>query len=63
MRYSMENFIIVAVILLIVGGAVAYIIKEKKKGAVCVGCPHAGECAKKRQGGCGCSDVVDTPQK
>ena len=27
----MENFIIVAVILLIVGGAVAYIIKEKKK--------------------------------
>ena len=27
----MENFIIVAVILLIIGGAVAYIIKEKKK--------------------------------
>lgn len=50
----MENFIIVAIILLIVGGAVAYIIKEKKKGAVCVGCPHAGECAKKRQGGCDC---------
>lgn len=52
MRYGMENFIIVAVILLIVGGAVAYIIKEKKKGAVCVGCPHAGECAKKRKGSC-----------
>ncbi len=49
----MENFIIIAVVLLTVGGAVAYIIKEKKKGAVCVGCPHAGECAKKRQGGCG----------
>lgn len=49
----MVNFIIVAVIFLIVGGAVAYIIKEKRKGAVCVGCPHAGECAKKRKGGCG----------
>lgn len=53
----MENFIIVAVILLIIGGAVAYIIKEKKKGAVCVGCPHAGECAKKRQGGCNCNNT------
>lgn len=48
----MDNFIIVAVILLIVGGAVAYIIKQKKKGAVCVGCPHAGECAKKRKDRC-----------
>lgn len=58
----MENFIIVAVILLIVGGAVAYIIKEKKKGAVCVGCPHAGECAKKRQGGCNCGNDTGSPE-
>lgn len=44
----MENFIVVAVIILIVSGAAAYIIKEKKKGTVCIGCPHAGECAKKK---------------
>lgn len=55
----MENFIIVAVILLIVGGAVAYIIKEKKKGVVCVGCPHAGECAQKSQGGCDCGTNIE----
>ena len=48
----MENLIVVAVILLIIGGAVAYIIKQKKKGTVCIGCPHAGECARKHRGGC-----------
>ncbi len=48
----MGNFIIVAVILLIIGGAVAYIIKEKKKGTACIGCPHAGECSKKRKDRC-----------
>jgi len=26
--------------------AVRYIVKEKKKGNKCVGCPYAGECCK-----------------
>ena len=43
----MENMIIIAILLLIVGGAVCYIVKEKKKGTVCIGCPHAGTCASK----------------
>lgn len=51
----MENLIILAVILVILAGAVVYIIKEKKKGAVCIGCPSAGECAKRRNGTCNCS--------
>lgn len=49
----MANLIVIAVLLIVVGLAVSYIIKEKKRGVVCIGCPHAGECAKKRQGGCG----------
>ena len=49
----MANIIDIAVHLVIVGLSVSYIIKEKKRGVVCIGCPHAGECAKKRQGGCG----------
>ena len=61
MRWHMENFIIAAVIILVIGLAVAYIIREKKKGAVCIGCPYAGECAKKRQGGC--EGITDTHQK
>jgi len=44
----MENVIVAGVLLLIVGAAVAYIIKEKKKGTVCIGCPHAGTCASKK---------------
>lgn len=52
----MSNFIVVAVLMLVVGAAIAYIIKEKKKGTVCIGCPHAGTCANKHKetSGCGC---------
>ena len=43
----MENYIIIAIVLIIVGLAVAYIIREKKKGAKCIGCPYAKECGSK----------------
>lgn len=26
--------------------AIRYIVKEKKKGKKCIGCPYAGECCK-----------------
>ncbi len=42
----MVNIIAVAVIVLMVVGAVIYIYKEKKKGRKCIGCPMAGSCAK-----------------
>ncbi len=47
----MENFIIIAVVAVILAFAVGYIIKQKKKGVKCVGCPHAKECALKN---CNC---------
>ena len=52
----MESFIVAAILLLIVGAAITYIVKEKKRGTVCIGCPHAGTCASKKHGdsGCGC---------
>lgn len=34
---------------LLVGGALFYIIKERKKGVKCIGCPYAKNCS----GGCG----------
>lgn len=50
--------IIVSVILvLIIGGAIAYIARSKKRGETCVGCPYAKECAQKRSNhscSCGC---------
>ena len=42
----MADLIVIAIVLLIVGAAMAYIIKEKKKGTKCIGCPSAGTCGK-----------------
>lgn len=45
----MENVIIIAVVLVIVGLAGAYIYKAKKNGKKCIGCPDSGSCS----GNCG----------
>ena len=45
------NSIIIGVLLIIVGGIVWFLIRQKKKGAACIGCPYAGKCT----GGSGCS--------
>ena len=49
----MVDFIVMLVIAMAVMAAVLYIRNQKKKGVTCIGCPHAGTCAKKAQGGCG----------
>ena len=49
---SAVDILIVAVILLILGGAAVYIYKTKKRGQTCIGCPHAGRCAQAQKGGC-----------
>lgn len=54
----MEEFIAIALILLIVGGATAYIIKAKKSGKKCIGCPYADSCPSKG-GACNCKDKKD----
>ena len=54
----MANLIIVIVLLLIIGAATCYVIKAKKKGVKCIGCPAAGNCSSKNGGNtectCGC---------
>lgn len=50
----MTDIIVIAVIVLIVGGALAYIVKAKKNGKKCIGCPDSCSCAYKSKGGCGC---------
>ncbi|MBR6222380.1 MAG: FeoB-associated Cys-rich membrane protein [Lachnospiraceae bacterium] len=50
MGSALSNVIIIAILLLLVGGACYYIYKEKKKGAKCIGCPYAGNCAKAKAG-------------
>ena len=41
----MDNILIIAVLLVIVGCAVVYVVKEKKKGVKCIGCPNAKTCS------------------
>ena len=48
----MNKATVIAVIalVLILFFAIRYIIKEKKKGTKCIGCPYAGECRKYQNG-------------
>ncbi|MBQ4530702.1 MAG: FeoB-associated Cys-rich membrane protein [Lachnospiraceae bacterium] len=45
----MANVIVVGVLLIIIGAAVCYIVKAKKSGVKCIGCPAGGSCS----GNCG----------
>ena len=40
------DYIVIAAIALIVGGAIAYIIKAKRSGKRCIGCPDSDTCGK-----------------
>jgi hypothetical protein len=51
----MENIIIIAVLALIIGGAAAYVIRAKKKGKKCIGCPYGGSCS----GSCACGGETE----
>lgn len=55
-----ESIIAIIAIVLIIGGAIAYIIKAKKSGKKCIGCPDSGSCSTGKCSGtcsscsCGC---------
>lgn len=49
----MENVIVVAILFVLIVVAIWYIVKEKKKGTKCIGCPYANSCSSKETG-CGC---------
>lgn len=48
----MEDVIIIAILVIVLGLAALYIYKQKKKGAKCIGCPHGCSCSSKKEGGC-----------
>ena len=50
-----DDIIAIAVIALLVGGAVAYIIKAKRSGQKCIGCPDSKTCSGNCAGCGGCS--------
>ncbi len=49
----MENLIVAGILIVLIGAIVFYLIKEKKKGRKCIGCPYAKQCSSHGNGGCG----------
>ncbi len=57
----LTDIIVIAVIVLVVGSALAYIIKAKKSGKKCIGCPDSCSCSAKESGnGCSCCSDCNT---
>ena len=54
-----DNVIAIAIIAAVVGLAAAYIIKAKKAGKKCIGCPYADSCGKR----CNCKCDSDKQEK
>ena len=45
----MADVMIVLIILAILASSICYIVKEKKKGHACIGCPNASKCSGKNK--------------
>ena len=50
------NIVVILILTAIAVGIILYLLRAKKSGAACVGCPYAKQCAaKSKSGGCSCS--------
>ena len=59
---NLTDIVAILVIAAVIGGAVAYIIKEKKKGKKCIGCPYGASC-RSQKGKSGCSSCHSDDSK
>ncbi len=41
----MKDILVILLLLVIVAAIVCYLIRQKKRGVHCVGCPHAKSCS------------------
>ncbi len=57
------EIVAIALIALILGGAILYIVRAKKKGQKCIGCPYSGSCHKQESGECTCGSESQTKEK
>ena len=40
----MQTLVVTLLLALILGGAALYLLRAKKKGRKCIGCPYGGQC-------------------
>lgn len=45
-----ENIIIIAIVIAIVAAIITYLVRAKKRGEHCIGCPYAKQCSGKCHG-------------
>ncbi len=45
-----KEIIAILIIVLVIGLALLYVIKAKKKGMKCIGCPNSSSCANRKGG-------------
>ena len=45
---TQSDYIVLAIVLVLLGLAIGYIVKAKRSGQKCIGCPHSKSC----KGGC-----------
>ena len=45
----MADIIVIIILVLLIGNAVTYMIRAKKSGVKCIGCPAGGSCSGSRQ--------------
>ncbi len=57
------DYIALGLILVILSSAIIYVIKQKKKGVKCIGCPHACTCSAKNKGDSLCNGCCDQSTK
>ena len=48
----LTDIIVTIILVLILGGAIFYIVKSKKSGKRCIGCPDSGSCSKSNNTSC-----------
>lgn len=68
---TLTDIIVLLVIAAVVGGAAVYIIKAKKSGKKCIGCPDSCSCHKEQKkdacggncGSCSCGCHEENEQK
>ena len=53
----MENVIIIFILLAIAAGIIWYLIRAKKRGETCIGCPYAKQCGGRCNDSCNLQDV------
>lgn len=52
----MEDIIVLIVLAVVLIAAIVYVVKAKKKGIKCIGCPHANVCSQNAENSsCSCN--------